>query len=315
AVGMDLLVDGKTVRRATGIESEALEWMHWEVKDLAGKTARLTIYDEVTGGWGHINIDHIIQTSTPPSPFDLDHQVDRYRQAQDYMNEPFRPQVHFSPEIHWMNDPNGLVYYAGEYHLFHQYNPAGNTWGHMSWGHAVSEDLVHWRHLPLAIPETGGVMAFSGCCVIDHDNTSGFGQNGRPPMVAIYTGHGHGKQVQNLAYSTDAGRTWTIYADNPVIDLNHKDFRDPKVFRHKPTSRWIMVVSLAVDKKLIFYASEDLRNWTELSRFGPAGVKNKSNWECPDLFPLPVENRPGETRWVLEADMGQGSIAGGSGGA
>ena len=318
-VGIELLIDGQRVRSATGPESEQLEWHSWKVTDHVGQNARIRIFDKATGGWGHINVDHIIQTNDPPSRFDLEERIAEYRRSRDYMNEALRPQFHFTPEINWMNDPNGLVFHDGEYHLFHQYNPAGNAWGHMSWGHAVSSDLVHWKHLPLAIPEENGIMAFSGCCVIDHDNTTGFGTGGKTPMVAVYTGHGRGKQVQNLAYSNDNGRTWTEYDQNPVIDLNNADFRDPKVFWHEPTARWIMVVSLAKEKVLVFYASADLKHWDELSRFGPAGAKSKTNWECPDLFELAVEGpdgKPlaGKTMWVLEADMGSGSIAGGSGG-
>jgi fructan beta-fructosidase len=313
-VGIELLVQGKSVRSSTGPESEELEWASWDVKELQGQDARLMIFDRETGGWGHINVDHIIQTDRIPDRFDLAYRLEDYRRSNNYMNEKLRPQIHFSPEINWMNDPNGLVYYDGEYHLFYQSNPAGNTWGHMSWGHAVSQDLVHWQHLPLAIPESNGVMAFSGCCVVDHENTSGFGTLENPAMVAVYTGHGHGKQVQNLAYSLDRGRTWTRYKKNPVLDLNHPDFRDPKVFWHAPINRWVMVVSLAADKVLVFYHSRDLKSWDEVSRFGPAGVSEKPNWECPDLFNLPVENEPGKKLWVLEADMGSGSIAGGSGG-
>jgi fructan beta-fructosidase len=313
-VGIELLVRGESVRSSTGPESEELEWASWDVKEFEGQQATLRIFDREVGGWGHINIDHIIQTDTPPERFDWAYRVEEYRQSPNYMNEKFRPQVHFSPEIYWMNDPNGLVYFQGEYHLFYQFNPAGTSWGHMSWGHAVSDDLVHWEHLPLAIPETNGVMAFSGCCVVDQKNTSGFGSADNLPMVAIYTGHGHGKQVQNLAYSVDRGRTWTIYEKNPVLDLNHPNFRDPKVFWHGPGNHWVMVVSLAVDKVLVFYHSRDLKNWEEVSRFGPAGVKEKPNWECPDLFELPIENEPGKKLWVLEADMGSGSVAGGSGG-
>ncbi|MCA9201285.1 MAG: glycoside hydrolase family 32 protein, partial [Planctomycetales bacterium] len=205
--------------------------------------------------------------------------------------------------MNWMNDPNGLVFFQGEYHLFYQHNPHGNTWGHMSWGHAVSRDLVHWEHLPIALHDEYGVMIFSGCCVVDHHNTSGFGKDGQAPLVAIYTGHGYGKQTQDLAYSTDEGRTWTKYAQNPVIDLNEADFRDPKVFWHEPTQKWIMVVSLAVQKKLQFYGSTNLKQWNLLSEFGPAGAQEKPNWECPDLFELPIEGQPGQSRWVLEVDM------------
>ncbi|MEZ6042176.1 MAG: glycoside hydrolase family 32 protein [Planctomycetaceae bacterium] len=313
-VGIELLIGDESVRSSTGSESEELEWKSWNVSDLTGQQARIRIFDRATGGWGHINVDQIVQTDTVPGRFDLEHQLAAYRTSADYMNEPLRPQFHFSPEINWMNDPNGLVWHDGEYHLFYQYNPAGNSWGHMSWGHAVSSDLMRWKHLPLAIPETDGIMAFSGCCVVDHRNSSGFGEGDRPPMVAIYTGHGYGKQTQCLAYSNDNGRSWTIYQGNPVLDLNKADFRDPKVFWHAPTERWVMVVSLANEKILVFYTSNDLKNWTESSRFGPAGVTSKPNWECPDLFELPIEGTDGETLWVLEADMGSGSIAGGSGG-
>lgn len=313
-LGIHLLLDGQTVRSATGSDSEDLLWVSWDVDEFRGRKVRLRIFDLATDGWGHLNVDHILQTDSPPAAFDLTRRLERYRRQSDYMNERLRPQFHFSPEINWLNDPNGLVFLDGEYHLFHQYNPAGNSWGHMSWGHAVSKDLTHWQHLPLAIAEAGGVMAFSGCCVVDHDNTSGFGNGKEPPLVAIYTGHGHGKQVQNLAWSRDRGRTWTQYQQNPVLDLQEPDFRDPKVFWHEPSDRWVMVVSLAVEKVLVFYESKDLKHWNELSRFGPAGTIDKSNWECPDLFELPVQGEPDRKLWALEVDMGSGSVAGGSGG-
>jgi sucrose-6-phosphate hydrolase SacC (GH32 family) len=230
-------------------------------------------------------------------------------------SEPFRPQYHFTPEENWMNDPNGLVYYEGEYHLFYQYNPFGNKWGHMSWGHAVSPDMVHWKHLPLALPAADGVMIFSGSAVIDWHNSSGFGKNGQPPMVAIYTGcraDSDGVQFECLAYSNDKGRTWTKYSGNPVIDLNSKDFRDPKVQWYEPTKSWIMTVSLSAEHKVCFYGSPNLKNWTLLSKFGPAGATG-GVWECPDLFQLPVEGTH-EKRWVLAVNINPGSIAGGSGG-
>lgn len=314
SVGMRLLKNDEVVRLVSGSESEVLEWGSWDVSDLRGATVRLQIFDTATGGWGHINVDHIVQTDSPPDKLAPKEKLTRYRSQPDYMNELFRPQFHFSPEINWMNDPNGLVYHEGEYHLFYQHNPYGNSWGHMSWGHAVSTDLLHWKHLPLAIPEEDGIMAFSGCCVVDHRNSSGFGKDGRPPMVAIYTGHGDGRQAQYLAYSNDNGRDWVRYSGNPVLDLGKQDFRDPRVFWHKPSNRWIMVVSLAAEKVLVFYGSSDLKNWTELSRFGPAGVTDKPNWECPDLFELDVENESGRKLWVLEVDIGNGSVAGGSGG-
>jgi len=231
-----------------------------------------------------------------------------------YYAEPFRPQFHFTPEKNWMNDPNGLVYYQGEYHLFYQYNPFGDTWGHMSWGHAVSPDLVHWRHLPLALPEADGVMIFSGSAVVDWNNTSGFGRDGRPPLVAIYAGcrSSDGVQFVCVAHSNDRGRTWTKYPGNPVIDRHSKDFRDPKVQWHEATHRWIMTVSLSAEHKVCFYGSPNLRDWTLLSQFGPAGA-TAGVWECPDLFELPVAGTP-ERRWVLAVNINPGSVAGGSGG-
>ena len=244
--------------------------------------------------------------------------LNEYRMSDGYLSEKWRPRFHFTPERNWMNDPNGLVYHKGEYHLFYQHNPYGNEWGHMSWGHAVSEDLVSWKHLPIAIWEEGEEMIFSGCAVVDTNNSSGFGLSQETPMVAIYTSHRPGNQSQSLAFSNDLGRTWTKYSKNPVLDLREADFRDPKVFWHEETNKWIMVVSLAIKKQLQFYGSADLKEWELLSEFGPAGTEPKPNWECPDLFELPIEDSQGKltdrTAWVLEVDMGGGSIAGGSGG-
>ncbi|XZE22294.1 glycoside hydrolase family 32 protein [Pirellulaceae bacterium SH449] len=312
-VGVELLVDGMVARRSTGDDSEELLWKEWNVSEFLGKQGTIRIFDNAVDGWGHISVDQIIQTDQPPDRFGLIPKLAAYRNSTRYMNEPLRPQFHFSSELNWLNDPNGLVYHDGEYHLFFQFNPAGNEWGHMSWGHAVSKDMVHWEHLPIALPETDGVMAFSGSCVIDHRNTSGFGLDNKPPMIAIYTGHQPGKQVQNLAYSNDNGRSWEFYEGNPVIDLELADFRDPKVFWHEPSAQWVMVVAFATEKVIGIFGSPDLKSWSELSRFGPAGVRHKPNWECPDLFELPIENEAGQKMWVLEADMGDGSIAGGSG--
>jgi sucrose-6-phosphate hydrolase SacC (GH32 family) len=232
--------------------------------------------------------------------------------SSDKYHEPFRPQFHFTPEQNWMNDPNGLVFFEGEYHLFHQYNPEGGKWGHMSWGHAVSTDLMHWEPLPVALPEKDGIMAFSGSVVVDKDNTSGFGKDGQPPMVAIYTGHREKHQDQRLAFSNDRGRTWTQYSGNPVLDIGSADFRDPKVFWHEPTKQWVMVVALAVEKKISFYASPDLKKWNHLSDFGPVG-STRGLWECPDLFQLPVEGETDAKKWVLIVNVNPGAPAGGSG--
>ena len=230
--------------------------------------------------------------------------------GEDRYREPFRPQFHFTPVRNWMNDPNGMVYYDGEWHLFYQYNPQGDRWGHMSWAHAVSRDLMHWEHLPVALTEGDGLMIFSGSAVVDWKNTSGFGVNKKPPLVAIYTGHREGRQDQRLAFSNDRGRTWTNFADNPVLDVKLADFRDPKVFWHQATSRWIMTVALAAEKKVHFYDSPDLKQWKYVGEFGPAGATD-GLWECPDLFPLAVEG--GGTKWVLIVNINPGGPAGGSG--
>jgi fructan beta-fructosidase len=226
--------------------------------------------------------------------------------------EPFRPQFHYTPAKNWMNDPNGLVYYKGEYHLFYQYNPFGSQWGHMSWGHAVSRDLVHWRELPVAIPEMGDELVFSGSAVVDKDNTSGLGTRRNPPMVAIYTAAKPGSQAQALAYSTDRGRTFKRYEGNPVLDIGSREFRDPKVFWYAPEREWRMVVAKAVEHKIAIYSSPNLKDWTHLSDFGPANATG-GVWECPDLFPLAVDGKRRQTKWVMIVNLNPGAIAGGSG--
>jgi fructan beta-fructosidase len=228
--------------------------------------------------------------------------------------EPYRPQFHFTPAKNWMNDPNGMVYYQGEYHLFFQHNPFGDQWGHISWGHAVSRDLVHWEQLGVAIPEDEArhELIFSGSAVVDELNTSGFGTPGNPPMVAIYTSAVPDDQEQSLAYSTDRGRTWTKYAGNPVLDIDDREFRDPKVFWYAPEQKWVMVVVKAVQHKVAIYSSRNLKDWEHLSDFGPANAVG-GVWECPDLFPLAVEGDPLRKKWVMVVSLNPGGIAGGSG--
>ena len=234
-------------------------------------------------------------------------------------NERYRPQFHYTPRINWMNDPNGLVYYEGRYHLFYQYNPFGNRWGYMSWGHAVSDDLVHWEHRPVAIEygkeEEEGI--FSGGAIVDHNNTSGFGDGERAPIIATYTSHytrddGSTWQAQSLAYSNDGGDSFTKYEGNPVLEFDDPDFRDPNVMWDEQQEQWVMVVALPRQFKVQFYASDNLINWEYLSDFGPKGAVG-GIWECPDLFPLAVDGDPNNIKWVLHIDMNPGAIAGGSG--
>jgi fructan beta-fructosidase len=221
--------------------------------------------------------------------------------------EKYRPRFHFSPAKNWTNDPNGLVYFNGEYHLFYQYNPYGNRWGHMSWAHSVSADLIHWKHLPIAIPEKDSIMIFSGSAVADKNNTSGFAnKQGQIPMIAIYTAHiipdssdkENYRQEQHIAYSLDKGRTWTKYSGNPVLDMHKKDFRDPKVFWYDKDKKWIMAVVLPHEHIVQFYSSKNLKRWDHLSDFGPAGDYTNI-WECPDLLQVPIENEPAKKKWVL----------------
>ena len=219
-----------------------------------------------------------------------------------------RPRYHFTPPQNFMNDPNGLVFFDGEYHLFYQHNPHGDVWGHMSWGHAVSRDLLHWEHLPVALHEQDGMMIFSGSAVVDWHNTSGFGSDNVPPLIAIYTGHSETDQNQNIAYSTDRGRTWTKYEENPILSIGARDFRDPKVLWHEPTHKWIMVTALSDLHKVRLDASTDLKHWTHLSDFGPAGAVD-GIWECPDLFPLVVDGEPERKKWVLNVDALKGTGA------
>jgi fructan beta-fructosidase len=217
--------------------------------------------------------------------------------------EQYRPQFHFSPATNWCNDPNGLVYNNGTYHLFYQHNPFGNQWGHMTWAHATSKDLLHWKHLPIAIPEENGVMIFSGTCVVDKNNTSGFGKDGKIPMVAVYTGHIENvNQSQHIAYSLDDGVTWTKYTNNPVLDLHKRDFRDPKIFWIPQKKYWVMALMFPVEHIVQFYSSKNLKDWNHLSDFGPAG-DTTGVWECPDLTQVPVKEIPGKKKWLLQTSQ------------
>ncbi len=379
---IDLLVDGKAVRTARGPNvkdggSEVLEWFSWSVADLMGKTARIQLVDEETGGWGHINIDQIVfsrqkymrgpfsgeikfekkylhlpvKTGAPKTWMKIEVEgkvvrefiielaensndisfhamldisewkdktafvlIEKYKPGKEGMNiltqsdqypdldtaykEKYRPQFHFAPRRGWTNDPNGLLFYKGEYHLFYQHNPFGTTWNNMTWGHAVSRDLFHWQEFPDAIhPDRLGSI-FSGSGVVDHNNSSGVGTGVESPLFGIFTYNGSSMRYgeptsQGIAYSNDRGRTWTKYEKNPVLPHIIGGNRDPKVFWYAPTKCWIM--ALYLDKQdYALFESPNLKEWKKI-----CDIKNLGCSECPDMFELAVDGNELNKKWVF----------------
>lgn len=283
-----LTLDGKAEGAPINIriaQSKIMYWVPINIEKYKGKNVSLT--------FSHIEKSNL--------GFSEIKQSDNYHFDS---NEKFRPAYHFSPRYGWMNDPNGMVYHNGKYHLFYQYNPYGSVWGNMHWGHAISEDLKRWEHQPVAIAPDKLGSIFSGSVVIDKDNTAGFGENA---MIAIYTSAGE-FQTQSIAYSLDDGQSFTKYEGNPVLsDSDIVDFRDPKIFWHKPTNKWIM--SLATSQTISFYGSVNLKKWEKLSEFGSNIGAHGGVWECPDLFPLSYN---GQTKWVLFVSINPGGLNGGS---
>ncbi len=276
-----LVVNGKTERKFE-IELANGEPDWWAFMDLAafkGKSVSLQV-DNLPEDFKGLNAIG---------------QSDEIKGAGGIYHEALRPQIHFSARRGWINDPNGLVYYRGEYHLFFQHNPYGWTWGNMHWGHATSRDLIHWTEQPEALyPDDMGAI-WSGSAVVDWKDTSGFGKNGRPPIVLIFTSAGD-QFTQCLAYSTDGGRTFTKYAGNPVVKQITSGNRDPQVFWYKPAGHWVMVLWVEWDHRntVQFLTSTNLKDWT-------AGSRVDDFFECPNLFELPVDDNPADKKWVLSA--------------
>ncbi len=370
---INLLLDGKVVRTATGPNdqfagTERLEWHTWDVAELAGKSVRIEIVDRATGGWGHINVDQIVQSDMRKAvplveqrralllekqylnlpvkngapkrrvslavdaetirEFEMELaeaepdfwvfldisafrgregvlrvdrmpegtkaleavvQADTILGTENLYRERLRPQFHFTSRRGWNNDPNGLVFHEGEYHLYYQHNPYGWAWGNMHWGHAVSTDMVHWKELPIALyPRKFGDWAFSGSAAVDRHNTTGFGRGTEPPLVAAYTSTGRG---ECLVYSTDRGRTFQEFEGNPVF--KHEG-RDPKIFWYAPGKHWVIVLYSVRDQKngLLFLTSKDLKQWEPQDWI-------EGYFECPELVELPVDGDPRNTRWAL----------------
>ncbi|WP_461141345.1 glycoside hydrolase family 32 protein [Spirosoma pomorum] len=235
-----------------------------------------------------------IQFDGNPAGLDKLYQADQIAGQDSLYKEKNRPQYHFSTRRGWINDPNGMIFYEGEYHLFYQHNPYEREWENMSWGHAVSKDMIHWTELATALlPDSMGTM-FSGSTVIDYDNTAGFNQGSVPAMVAFFTVDSPEKQVQCMAYSLDKGRTWTKYNQNPLIDSkakwSSKDTRDPRVFWYKPGRHWVMVLNERDGHSI--YTSRNMKQWTYESHI-------TGFWECPDLFELPIDGDKSKTKWVM----------------
>jgi fructan beta-fructosidase len=374
---INLVREGKVFRTATGPNdrpggSEHLDWHTWDVSEFADKSVVIQIVDRHTGGWGHINIDHIVQsdkklqaepahreiaidsrylhlpikTGAPKRrmrfvadgrtvrEFEIElaeaepdfwafsdvsgfqgrqlrievnalpgdsrglaaiTQGNAIRGADTLYREKHRPQFHFTSRRGWLNDPNGLVHYKGEYHLFYQHNPYGWDWGNMHWGHAVSTDLVHWQELPIALyPRQFDDWCFSGSAVVDRKNTSGFKTGDEEVLVAAYTSTARGECI---AFSNDRGRTWTDFKGNPVV--RHMG-RDPKVIWHEPSQHWIVAVFDEIGGKgyIAFYSSPDLKRWHFESRI-------EGFFECPELFELPVDGKERVRQWVLYAADGK----------
>ncbi len=385
---INLLVEGKVARTATGPNdrpggSEELAWRSWDVSELLGGKAQIQILDKQTGGWGHINVDHIIQSNSkakvltdktrefllqkkylnfpvkngakkrvihlivdgkvtrefnielaPGEPdfwmfleigafrgkkatlridkydpartkgFDSVYQADTYIGEENVYREKLRPQFHFTSRRGWNNDSNGMVYYDGEYHLFYQHNPFGWNWGNMTWGHAVSTDMIHWTELGDAIhPDRLGTI-FSGSAVVDVNNTAGFQTGDEKVIVCIYTSAGGTNPMskdqpftQSIAYSNDRGRTFTVYEDNPILGHINGGNRDPKVIWHTPTGQWVMALYLD-DRDMAFFTSKDLKSWEYQSRI-------KCFHECPELFALPVDSDKDNEKWILYGGSGE----------
>ena len=279
---MTLAVDGKPVRSfdirlASG---EPDYWVFCDVSSFKGKQIKISYRGDAAG-------------------MDKIYQADEIAGQDSLYKETNRPQIHYTQRRGWNNDPNGLIYYEGEYHLFYQHNPYERDWGNMHWGHAVSKDLIHWEELPIALfPDEHGTM-FSGSAVIDYKNTAGFNKGNIPAMVAVYTADSPEKQVQCIAYSLDKGRTWTKYDGNPVVDSKAKwhshDTRDPKVFWYEPTGKWVMVLNERDGHSI--YNSDDLKHWTFESHI-------TGFWECPELFELSVDGVTDNKKWVMYGASG-----------
>ncbi|GAB3009503.1 glycoside hydrolase family 32 protein [Niabella terrae] len=276
------------------------QFMHFELNGRTERTFKIRLANSEPEYWVFADVSHLkgknlkIHYDGTSAGMKSIYQSDAIAGADSLYLEKDRPRLHFTTRRGWINDPNGLVWYKGQYHLFYQHNPYENQWENMHWGHAVSPDLVHWKELPVALrPDSLGTM-FSGSVVIDRKNSAGFNSDSKVAMVAAYTAASASRQVQCIAFSLDEGLTWTKYAGNPVIDSKARwhsvDTRDPRLFWFEPGRHWVMVLNERDGHSV--YNSANLKDWTYQSHI-------TGFWECPDLFELPVEGQPRQRKWVL----------------
>ena len=311
---IQLLVDGKEVQSRSGNNNEKLIPKAFDVSELKGKRVQLRITDQNSGRWGHVNVDQIVQTDTKPKSVDQDAMVATDYPGMDY-NQKYRPQFHFTSKKNWLNDPNGMMYYDGEYHLFFQHNPLGNRWGNMTWGHAVSKDMIHWEQLPHAILPYGGGTIFSGTGAVDHNNTLGKQEGDVKTLLASFT-LAKKPFYQAIAYSTDKGRSFELLNEGKAVVPNQgldRGERDPKLFWHEESKKWVMILWVKkgvteADKrrnkklkdvlnrrgKVRFFTSDNLTDWKMASDFDRDWV-----FECMDFVHLPVDGDPNNKKWLL----------------
>jgi fructan beta-fructosidase len=307
-LGVELLAGGRVVRAVAASASwdpnRSLYWRTWDVGDLAGQKVCLRVNDHTPGG--ALAVDQFVQSDRAQGP-----PIDASR----LLHETYRPQFHFTAQAGWLNDPNGLLYDRGVWHLFHQHRtPQCSA---TQWGHARSNDLLHWQHQPDALRAEGADAIFSGSGLVDAENASGLKRGADPPLLLFYTLHPGGRNppddpqsrraTQCMAYSTDGGRTFVKYAGNPLLRTADFNDRDPKVFYHRPSRAWFMVLSLSRNNRARdratygFYRSKDLKHWELVQEIGPGAWY----WECPDMFPLAIDGDPRRTKWLLVKSSGE----------
>lgn len=304
--GVKFLCGGKEVDLATGLDSESMVMSSHDLSEFVGQTARIVVYDQATGGWGHVNVDSFTASDEPPqdprNQFAFTPEISRDHHRDTDYSQPLRPQFHFTSRRGWLNDPNGMVYDGKKYHLFFQHNPRGTDWGNMTWGHAVSRDMVHWQQvdhalLPYRVDGHVGTI-FSGTAVVDHNNSLGMQAGATKTLCAFFTFACNPKFYQAMAYSTDSGNTWKYWNEGRAIVENQgfdRGERDPKVFWHAASQRWVMLLWVQENPgRVRIFTSENLVDW----KFASDLLRDWA-FECMDLVFLPVDGDKDRVKAVI----------------